>query len=85
MTKEFLDLFEPTSSDEWMQLFGLNTDNPIRPEVEKAVRTFLASKGAGSRPWERVFRLLRFGAVHLSGSEMVPDTKTPPTPEHDTR
>ncbi len=70
MTSEFLDLFKRTTPDEWMQLFGLGADSSLRPEVEGAVNAFIASNGKGKRPWERVFRPLRFAAVHLEGTEM---------------
>ena len=71
MTGEFLDLFTRTTPDEWMQLFGLGVDSPVRPNVEDAVHSFIDSDGKGSRPWERVFRPLRFAAVTLKGVEMV--------------
>jgi len=77
LTPEFLDLFKRTEPDEWMQLFGLDPADAIRPEVEAAVRKFIASEGRGARPWEQVFRLLRFGAVQLVGTEMVEDKKHP--------
>jgi len=71
MTSEFLDLFKRTTSNEWMQLFGLGVDSPLRPNVEDAVHSFIDSDGKGSRPWERVFRPLRFAAATLKGTEMV--------------
>lgn len=79
MTGEFLDLFKRTTPDEWMQLFGLGTDSSLRPEVESAVNAFIASNGKGDRPWERVFRPLRFAAVQLEGTELraVPQKQEP--------
>ena len=84
MTPEFLDLFKRTNSDEWMQLFGLDGASPIRPNVEDAVKAFIASEGKGPRPWERVFRLLRFGAVTLHGTEKIddPNDKGKPAEDH---
>ena len=58
-----------------MQLFGLGADSPARSEVEGAVRGFIASDGKGARPWERVFRPLRFASVTLEGTEMVASAK----------
>ena len=75
MTAEFLDLFKHTTPDEWMQLFGLGADSPARSEVESAVNAFIASDGKGPRPWEHVFRPLRFASVTLEGTEMVPVPK----------
>jgi hypothetical protein len=83
LAPEFLDLFKRTTSDEWMQLFGLSTDDPIRPHIEEAVNTFIASNGKGPRPWERVFRPLRFGAVTVQGTEQVPDPKDKGKPAQD--
>jgi hypothetical protein len=77
LTPEFLDLFKRTTSDEWMQLFGLVSADPSRPQVEEAVNAFIASNGQGPRPWERVFRLLRYGVVRLHGTDQVPDPKRP--------
>jgi hypothetical protein len=80
MTREFLDLFAKTAPDEWMQLFGLASDSPLRPDIEDAVRDFINSKGKGSRPWERVFRSLRYAAVTVQGTEMV-SVPSQPGPE----
>jgi hypothetical protein len=82
MTSEFLDLFKRTTPDEWMQLFGLGVDNPVRANVEDAVHSFIDSDGKGSRPWERVFRPLRFAAATLKGIEMVevPEKSAPKKP-----
>ena len=70
MTAEFLDLFKRTTPDEWMQLFGLGADSSLRSEVEGAVNAFIGSNGKGKRPWERVFRPLRYASVYLKGTEM---------------
>jgi hypothetical protein len=79
LTSEFLDLFKNTTPDDWMKLFGLGADSALRPELEHAVNDFIDSKGKGRRPWERVFRPLRFAAVTLEGTEMTaaPQTKQP--------
>ena len=77
MTSEFLDLFKRTTADEWMQLFGLGVDNPVRANVEDAVHSFIDSEGKGSRPWERVFRPLRFAAATLKGVEIVEVAEKP--------
>jgi hypothetical protein len=79
MTSEFLDLFNRTTANDWMQLFGLDADSSLRPEVESAVHAFIDSGGKGKRPWERVFRPLRFAAVTLEGTEM---TAASPKEEH---
>lgn len=77
LSTEFLGLFKRTTADEWMQLFGLASADPSRPQVEEAVNAFIASNGQGPRPWERVFRPLRYGVVRLHGTEQVPDPKKP--------
>jgi hypothetical protein len=82
MTQEFLDLFKRTTPDEWMQLFGLGVDTSLRSNVEEAVHSFIDSDGKGTRPWERVFRPLRFASVTVKGTEMlsVPDKTGPDKP-----
>ena len=69
MASEFLDLFKQTTPDEWMQLFGLDAGSSLRSEVQSAVNAFIASKGKGKRPWEHIFRPLRFASVQLQGTD----------------
>jgi len=64
-----------------MELFGLEHNDPIRPQVTAAVSAFLATRpGTRSRPWEGIFRLFRYGAILMQGTETKSETTT--TPAH---
>ncbi len=67
---QFLSLFHalPDPTDR-LTLFGLTDADPIAPRVLAAVNQFVASRGRGPRPWERIFRLLRVGVARLTWTE----------------
>jgi hypothetical protein len=55
-----------------MELFGLTADDPAWPEAQAAVDDFLAHRaGTRRRPWEGIFRLFRYGAIFMEGSEVT--------------
>jgi hypothetical protein len=54
-----------------LALFGLTPDDPIAQDVLDAVGQFERSGGRGHRPWERVFRPLRYAVARVSRTEMV--------------
>lgn len=62
-----------------MELFGLDASDPARPEVQAAVEDFVRGRpGSRRRPWERIFRLFRYGAIFMEGSEVTgTDHNTP--------
>jgi len=62
-----------------MELFGLEASDPARPEVQAAVDDFIRARpGSSRRPWERIFRLFRYGAIFMEGSEVTgTDHNTP--------
>ena len=49
--------------------------------MQAAVDDFLRLRpGTRARPWERIFRLFRYGAIYLTGAEVTgTDTSTPTT------
>jgi hypothetical protein len=64
-----------------MELFGLEHNDPARPQVTAAVAAFLATpRGTTSRPWDGIFRLFRYGVVFLRGTET--ETQDVTTPGH---
>ncbi|MBZ5493571.1 MAG: DUF4157 domain-containing protein [Acidobacteriia bacterium] len=74
LERQFRGLFSDRrmTPDLRMELFGLDANDPARPEVQAAVDDFLAHRaGTRARPWERIFRLFRYGAIFLEGSEVT--------------
>lgn len=81
LSEQFVSLFRalPEPNDR-LALFGLGPDDPLAPRVLATVEEFLRSPRRGSRPWERVFRLLRVGVVRTSRPERRAITETERTP-----
>ena len=59
-----------------LALFGLATSDPIAAGVHAAVEEFLRARGRGGRPWERVFRLLRYAVVRVRRTEIEKQVTT---------
>jgi hypothetical protein len=62
---QFVSLFEAldTPADR-LAVFGLTPDDPIAPRLLTAIDQFLRTRG-GSRPWEQVFRRLRYAVIRV--------------------
>jgi len=72
---QFLDLFNrlPDPADR-VALFGIAPDSPLAAQLLQAIDQFIARKGRGPRPWERIFEFLRFANVVLT--RIRPETRT---------
>jgi hypothetical protein len=70
LREQFVSLFDAldTPADR-LALFGLTPSDAIAPQVLATVEQFLRTRG-GARPWERVFRLLRYAVVRVRRTEM---------------
>jgi hypothetical protein len=65
LRRQFISLFTALdAAADRLALFGLTPSDPIAADVLATVDEFLRSRG-GTRPWERVFRLLRYAAVRV--------------------
>jgi hypothetical protein len=62
---QFVSLFEAldTPADR-LAVFGLTPDDPIAPRLLTAIEQFVRTRG-GSRPWEQVFRRLRYAVIRV--------------------
>jgi hypothetical protein len=67
------------TADLQMELFGLEHDDPSRPQVLEAVAAFLRARSGASRPWDPIFQLFRSGAILVRGTET--ETRTTMVPE----
>ena len=78
LSDQFVSLFRalPDPADR-LALFGLDTGDPLAPQILSAIEDFLRRPHAGLRPWERVFRLLRVGVIRTSppGRQSATETK----------
>lgn len=68
---QFLGLFRGLTADERLQFFGLEPDSPSARAGQEAIDQFMRSSPSASRPWDRVFRFLRYAHVTVSGTEIV--------------
>jgi hypothetical protein len=70
LREQFISLFNAldTPADR-LALFGLTPSDPIAPQVLATVERFLRTRG-GARPWERVFRLLRYAVMRVRRTEL---------------
>jgi hypothetical protein len=70
LAEQFASLFRalPEPADR-LAVFGLGPSDPLAPQVLAAIEEFVQRPHAGTRPWERVFRLLRVGVVRTSRPE----------------
>lgn len=73
----FISLFKalPDRADR-LAVFGLNEDDPIAEQVLAAVDQFVRGGGRGYRPWERIFRPLRYAVARVSWEEKVKQMTT---------
>ncbi|CAN5631160.1 hypothetical protein BH23GEM10_BH23GEM10_00170 [soil metagenome] len=70
LADQFLSLFGAlTEPADRLALFGLTDNDAIAPRVLATVDQFVASRGRGPRPWERVFRLLRVAVARVAWTE----------------
>jgi hypothetical protein len=76
LREQFVSLFNTldTPADR-LALFGLTPDDPIAPGVLRAVDEFLRSRG-GTRPWERIFRRLRYAVIRVRRTVTEPHERT---------
>jgi hypothetical protein len=84
LESQFRGLFSDArmTADLRMELFGLDPNDPARPEVQAAVDAFLAGRpGRVRRPWERIFRLFRYGSIYMEGTEQHGTDPSTPTQE----
>ncbi len=67
LADQFLDLFNrlPNPADR-VALFGIAADSPLAAQLLQAIDQFVARRGRGRRPWERIFEYLRFANVVLT-------------------
>jgi hypothetical protein len=77
LADQFVSLFRslPDPADR-LALFGLGPGDSLVPKVLLAIDAFLRNPHAGNRPWERIFRLLRFGSIRTMHSERRAFTET---------
>jgi hypothetical protein len=86
LTSQFQSLFNRlTEPADRLAVFGIAPTDEIAPQVLDAVEQFVQSGGRGRRPWERIFRLLRFGVARVVRTEMVEQTRTERHPGSVTR
>lgn len=78
LSKEFLGLFKAmTDRHDRLTLFGLaNADSKVQDDLIRSIDEFVRSGGRGARPWENVFRRLRFGIVRTIKRGTMPSTET---------
>lgn len=57
-----------------LRLFGISENSPTAGQLLAAIEQFIARRGRGRRPWERVFEFLRFATVEVI--ETVQGTRT---------
>jgi hypothetical protein len=75
LSDQFLGLFNRiTEPDDRLRLFGLTRESPIGPQLLVAINQFVANRGRGRRPWERIFEYLRVATVRVRKSRVVPST-----------
>jgi hypothetical protein len=76
LADQMVSLFQalPEPADR-LALFGLGPGDPLAARVLTAVEEFLRAPRAGTRPWERVFRLLRRGVIRTTRTERRPVTE----------
>ena len=72
--QQFVSLFNalPEPADR-LAVFGLTPSDPIAPQVLAAVQRYLRTGGRGYRPWERIFRLLRYAVAKVV--RIVPEVR----------
>jgi hypothetical protein len=76
LADQFLGLLDRvTEPEDRLRLFGVSGDSPIARQLLAAIESFIAGRGRGSRPWERVFEFLRFAAVEVTHKREVMDTE----------
>jgi hypothetical protein len=79
LADQFLDLFNrlPEPADR-LALFGIDSSSTLASQLLQAIDQFIARKGRGNRPWERIFEYLRFANVELTHvrTEMRSETRT---------
>jgi hypothetical protein len=67
LAAQFLDLFSRLPEPrERLALFGVAEGTPLAAQLLAAIEIFVAARGRGHRPWERIFEYLRFGNVEVS-------------------
>lgn len=67
LAEQFLGLLNRvTEPADRLRLFGVTEDSPVAPQLLGAIQVFIAGRGKGVRPWERIFEFLRFAAVDLT-------------------
>jgi hypothetical protein len=72
LADQFLGLLNRiTEREDRLRLFGVGADSPIKDQLLVAIDQFIARRGRGHRPWERVFEFLRFAAVEVTHPRTV--------------
>ncbi len=77
LAAQFVDLFArlPEPADR-LALFGVADGTPIAAQLLAAIEVFVAARGRGPRPWERIFEYLRFANVEVSHTRTESRTET---------
>lgn len=77
LADQFLDLFNQlTDPADRVALFGIAMDSPLAAQLLQAIDQFIARRGRGFRPWERIFEYLRFANVVVTRIRTEPRTET---------
>lgn len=77
LAAQFLDLFSRLPEPHFrLALFGVAEGTPLAAQLLAAIEAFVAARGRGRRPWERIFEYLRFANVELSHTRTEMRTET---------